>query len=141
MGRRVLVGIGAGLVTVALLAGVAAVAYRAGHQRDGTRVAVGDGEVVRVVDGHWGRGPGFGFLVFPLLVAGAVVLWVATRPWRGPGGYGPGAFGPGGWGRAGCGADPDAALADWHRRAHGDDPAGSPPAGGGRQGAAPGQAG
>ncbi len=33
----------------------------------------GDGEAVRVIDDDWDHGPGFGFLVFPLLVTGIVL--------------------------------------------------------------------
>jgi hypothetical protein len=104
MRKRVLVGIGAGLVAAALVVGVVTAAYKAGRARDGEAVVVRDGETVRVVDHHWGRGPGVGFLVLPLLVAGLVVL-VASR-W---GHHAPG------WGWA---PGPEAALAEWHRRAH-----------------------
>ena len=104
MAKRVLVGIGVGLVAVALLVGAATVGFKAGRERNGEAVVGRDGEAVRAVDHHWDRGPGFGFLVFPLLVTGLGVLAVSRWGHRGPGW--PGSPGP------------EAAFAEWHRRAH-----------------------
>ncbi len=115
MGKRTLVGIAAGLLAAALVVGVASAAYKVGRSGERETVTVRDGEAVRVIDGHWDRGPGFGFLVFPLLVTGIVLLAVSRRGHGGPG-----------WG---CGPGPDAAFADWHRRAHEQQGAASPPAG------------
>ena len=116
MNRKWLVGIGAGVLVAAALILVGAGAYRAG-ERNATDVEV-VGEVVRdgestvraiVVDGDgWHRGPGFfpGFLVFPLIVLGIVLLVASRRrTWCGPRHYAA-----------------EAELADWHRRAHGEVP-------------------
>lgn len=112
MGKRVLVGIGAGLVVTALVVGVAAGAYKAGRARDGEAVMMRDGEAVRVVNHGWGRGPGFGFLVFPLLLTGLVVLAASRWSNGGPGWSWPG---------------PEAAFAEWHGRAHEGHPGSGPP--------------
>jgi hypothetical protein len=112
--RRVWIGVLGGVLAAGLLMSVAFGAFRAGQRHDVVTRVAGDGQVVRVIDGggHWGYGPGPGFLLFPLLGIGLVVLLVG-RGRRGHYGYGgPGGFGPGG----GCG--PRASMDDWHRRAH-----------------------
>ncbi|MFS8664429.1 MAG: hypothetical protein LOD84_01895, partial [Limnochordales bacterium] len=76
--------------------------------------ADGDGRTIVIDRDGWDRGPGFfpGFLVFPLVVGGIVLLVASRRRrWYGPPyGWqgGPGSGGPGGppW------------LDEWHRRAH-----------------------
>jgi hypothetical protein len=118
MNKRILAGIAAGLLTVAVLLAVGVGAYRAGERSDTTVEVVG--EVVTGTEGatrtvlvptgatgwHGGwHGPGFGFVLFPLLVIGVVLLFASRRGgWRGPG--------P-------CDED----LREWHRRQHGDQPA------------------
>jgi hypothetical protein len=127
MNRRLLAGVLAGVAAATVVLAVGIGSYRAGQEDEVVARTVPDGEVVRVVDD---RDRDFfpGFILVPLLVVGLVVL--ATRGRRGPGwarpygpggpggpyGYGRPGFGPGPWGPAGC--DPDAALHEWHRRAH-----------------------
>lgn len=116
MNRKWLAGIGAGVLVTAALILVGAGAYRAGERNSDDVQVVG--EVVReggsaartiVIDGDgWHRWNGFfpGFFVFPLIVIGIVLLVASRRrAWCGPRGY----YG-------------DAELADWHRRAHGENP-------------------
>ena len=130
MNRRMLTGIGVSLLVAASLVAVGAVAYRAGERDDDVRVArelvVGDEgtRTVIVSDGWrdgWHGGPGF--LFFPLLVIGLIILFSARRGrWGGP------------W------QVRDDAWREWHRREHaagaatspsapptGDVPPGSPP--------------
>jgi hypothetical protein len=117
MNNKVLAGIAAGLLSIAALVTVGVVAYNAGERSDRTVQVVGEvvsnGEGATrtvVVPGGYGHGgwhgPGFGFLIFPLIGIG-LILFVASRRggWRGPGGYGD---------------DLDA----WHRRQHAGDTAG-----------------
>jgi hypothetical protein len=118
MSRRLWTGLLVGVLGAMALVAVGVGAYHAGERHTVTTVApvVGEaGEAVRVVGyGHWGPGwggPPFGFL-FPLLIIGLIVLLVAGRR-RAYWGHhwGPGPCGPGGAGK-------EAALADWHQRAH-----------------------
>jgi hypothetical protein len=120
MNKKWLTGIAAGILVTAALIAVGVGAYNAG-ERNATDVQV-VGEVVGeddsavrtiVVDGHgwgWGRGgPGFfpGFVVFPLIVIGIVLLVGSRRRrWYGP----PWRY------------DADPELDAWHRRAHGESP-------------------
>jgi hypothetical protein len=135
MNRKVWTGVLAGVLAAGVLLSVAAGAYRAGqrHEVTVTRVTgdgtLADGGVVRVIDdGRWGHGPGPGFLLFPLLGIGLVVLLVG-RGRRG--GYGGGWCGPGpgaGWGPES--RMPNPGMEDWHRRAHEEpSPTASPPTG------------
>ena len=112
MERRVWTGVLAGVLAASVLGGVALGAYRAGQDREVVTRVAGDGEVVRVIDGHrWGHGPGPGFLLIPLAVVATVFL---VRGWRGgPGGW-HGPYGPAPWSHGG----PEEAFRDWHRRAH-----------------------
>jgi hypothetical protein len=131
MNRRIWTGVFAGVLAASVLLSVGLGAYRAGqHHEVVTRVA-GDGEVVRVVDGDgWRHGPGPGFLLFPLVGIGLIVLLVGRhRGAHGYGGYGGGWCGPGpgaGWGPESREAR-ESRIEDWHRRAHGESPA-APPA-------------
>ena len=119
MSKRLWTGLLVGVLGAMALVAVGVGAFHAGERHTVTTVApvVGaPGEAVRVVGyGHWGPwgGPPFGFL-FPLLIIGLIVLLVAGRRrayWGRP-------WGPGPWGGP-CGpGDKDAALADWHHRAH-----------------------
>jgi hypothetical protein len=112
MSRRVWTGIVAGVLASAVVLSIGFGAYRAGQRSEVVTRTVGDGEVVRVIDGGWGHGPGPGFFLFPLLIVVLVVLLVrGGRHWHGGWGrpYGPGPWGPGG---------PDPAFEEWHRRAH-----------------------
>src|SRR5262245_4514355 len=100
MNNKILAGIAAGLLTVAALVTVGVVAYNAGERSDRADRAVvtevvSDGEgtartVLVPADGYWHggwRGPGFGigFLVFPLVINGIVLLVASRRgSWRGP---------------------------------------------------------
>jgi hypothetical protein len=125
MSRRLWTGLLVGLLGAMALVAVGVGAFHAGEHHEITTVApvVGgaSGETVRVVGyGHWGPwgGPPFGFL-FPLLIIGLIVLLVTGRrraywgrPW-GPGPWAAGPCGPGGR---------DAALAEWHQRAHAETP-------------------
>jgi hypothetical protein len=126
MSKRLWTGLLVGLLGAMALVAVGVSAFHAGerHSEPVATVVPGatgaGGEIVRVVDyGHWRGGPPFGFL-FPLLIIGIIAVLVAGRR-RAYWGGGPGYCGPG-WG-----AGRDGMLADWHRRAHGDD-GGSPPA-------------
>ena len=129
--RRVWAGVIAGVLAAMVLVGVAAGAYQAGQRHEVVTQVVGDGggaDVVRVVGNHgWGYGPGPGFFLFPLLLIVLVVLLLRGRR---------GGWGGGGWG-GGCGPGPgpDAALQDWHRRAHGEVPSAPARAEGGEGGA------
>jgi|RhiMethySRZTD1v2_1073278.scaffolds.fasta_scaffold23072_5 hypothetical protein len=111
MNNKVLAGIAAGLFAVAALVTVGVVAYNAGERSDRTVQVVGEvattGEAttrtVVLPDGYWHggwRGPGFGFLIFPLIVIGLVLLFASRR--RGPRWY-------------------DDDLRAWHRGQHADD--------------------
>jgi hypothetical protein len=114
MNNKVLAGIAAGLLTLAALVTVGVVAYNAGERSDRTVRVVGEvataGEAttrtVVLPDGYWHggwRGPGFGFLIFPLIVIGLVLLFASRRGgWRGRGWY-------------------DDDLGAWHRRQHADE--------------------
>jgi hypothetical protein len=121
MSRRMWTGILAGLLGVIALAGVAGVAYNIGRDDKVVRT-VGDGEVVRVVGHGWGHGygPGPGFFLFPLLLFGLIVLllWGARGRWGGWGGGGRPPWGGGPWAHGG----PEGAFAEWHRRAHSQEP-------------------
>jgi hypothetical protein len=118
MYRKILAGIGAGVLTVAVLVTVGVGAYRAGERSDrtievvGTAVDNGEGTARTVLvpaDGYgwhdgW-HGPGPGLFLFPLIVLGLVLLFASRRGgWRGPRHYG------------------DDELREWHRRQH-DEPA------------------
>ncbi len=122
--RAVLAGIGAGLVTVALLAGVGRAAYEAGRDdrvvitNDGGEPTTADRVVVVDRDRH---GPGPGFVLVPLVVIGGFGLLMATRHRGHHHHHGHGGWGPGGapW------ASREQFLEDWHSRAHQHD---APPA-------------
>ena len=123
MSRRLWTGLLVGLLGAMALVAVGAGAFHAGERHTVTTtvapVVGAPGETVRVVGyGHWGwGGPPFGFL-FPLLIIGLIIVLVAGRRrayWGHH--YGPGPWG-GGWGGP-CGpGGREAALADWHQRAH-----------------------
>jgi hypothetical protein len=129
MSRRLWTGLLVAVIGAIALVAVGVGAFHAGEGHSVvTTVApvagAAPGETVRVVGyGHWGPwgGPPFGFL-FPLLIIGLIVLLLAGRRrayWGRPWGPGPWAAGPGGWGGGPCGpAGRDAALAEWHQRAH-----------------------
>jgi hypothetical protein len=114
MNNKVLAGIAAGLFALAALVTVGVVAYNAGERSDRTVQVVGEvattGEAttrtVVLPDGYWHggwRGPGFGFLIFPLILIGLVLFFASRRNgWRGPRWY-------------------DDDLRAWHRRQHADD--------------------
>jgi hypothetical protein len=115
MNRKWLAGIAAGLLVTAALVAVGVGAYRAGERNaeDGEVV----GELVRsgestartvIIDDGWHRGPGFfpGFVVFPLIVIGIVLLVASRRNGRG-------------WSGRGY---TEVELAEWHRKAHGEAP-------------------
>ena len=123
--------IGIGVVVLVLLAGIGigVGVYNAGvHDgiSQGLQQSGENTEVVRVVDrGFRGGGYGygffpFGFIFFPLLVIGIILLARAAfwggrggGPWRG-GPYGGGWGGPGPWAQGG----PQQRFEDWHRRQH-----------------------
>jgi hypothetical protein len=125
MNRKILAGIAAGLLTTAVLVSVGVGAYRAGERSDRTVEVVGEvvtnGEgttrtVVVPAGGYgWndgGRGPGF--LIFPLIVIGLVLLFASRRGgWHGPYRYH----------RGDHGYHDDHELHEWHRHQHGDEPA------------------
>jgi len=126
MNRKVMTGVLAGVLAAGVLLSVGLGAYRAGQRDEVVARVAGDGEVVRVIDdGRWGHGPGPGFLLFPLLGIGLVVLLVG-RGRRG--GYGGGWCGPGpgaGWGpqsRMRESEMRESEMQSWHRRAHEEDP-------------------
>jgi hypothetical protein len=119
MNKKVMAGVAAGLLTVAALLTVGIVAYNAGERSDrsvevvGEVVADGEGATRTVLvpaDGHWHggwRGPGFGFLIFPLIVIGLALFFASRRGgWRGPHQY------------------TDEELRAWHHRQHGDEVSG-----------------
>ncbi len=118
MNNKVLAGVAAGLLSIAALVTVGVVAYNAGERSDrtvqvvGEVVANGEGTTRTVVlpDGYWRggwHGPGFGFLIFPLVGIGLILLVASRRnAWRGPPRYG------------------DDDLDAWHRRQHAGDTAG-----------------
>lgn len=127
MSKRLWTGLLVGLLGALALVAVGVGAFHAGQRHEITTVAPVTGvagESVRVVGyGHWGPGwggPPFGFFV-PLLIIGLIVLLVAGRRrayWGHPG-----------WAGGPCGSGgKDAALADWHQRAHaGPQPPAAPP--------------
>ena len=130
MSKRLWTGLLVGVLGAMSLVAVGVGAFHAGQRHTVTTVApaVGAaGETVRVVGyGHWGPGwggPPFGFL-FPLLIIGLIVLLVAGRRrayWGHPSGPGSWGAGPRGWGGDPCGpGGREAALAEWHRHAHGE---------------------
>jgi hypothetical protein len=133
--RRIWTGVIAGVLAAAVLLTVGAGAYRAGQDDEVVTRVVEEGrtgEVVRVVGDHYGR-PGFGFILFPLIIILVVVLLFRAfgshrhggwhGGWRyggGPGwhGPGPGPCGPGS-GPGEPGSDPRTAWFDeLHRRSH-----------------------
>ena len=110
MGRRVWIGLGAGVLAGLLVLGVGVAALGSVRETEPiTRTVTDtDGEVVRVVEvdgwrGH--RGPGVGFVLIPVVGLGLLFLaftvgrrsgWAHGGPgWGGPGGYGYG-YGPAG---------------------------------------------
>jgi hypothetical protein len=130
--RRGFVIVGALLVVLAAV-GIGIGAYQAGEAHGAAQevAATAEGaEVVHVVDGggyRWGHAGFFpvGFLLFPLLVIGTVLL-VRAASWRGGGpwlgGWGPGGFGPDaprgpGFG-PGAREEWVARAEDWHRSLH-----------------------
>jgi hypothetical protein len=135
MSRRLWTGLLVGVLGAMTLVAVGVGAFHAGQRHTVTTVApvVGaTGETVRVVGyGHWGPwgGPPFGFL-FPLLIIGLIVLLVAgrRRAYWGHWGPGPWGAGPGAWAGGPCGpGGKEAALADWHQKAHAEQAAEAPP--------------
>jgi hypothetical protein len=118
MNRNVLKGIAISLLVAASMVFVGTIAYRAGSDDD-VRVArelvVGDEgtRTVIVSDGWRGgwHGPGFGFLFFPLVVVGLILLFSSRR--------------------GGCGGprlNRDEQWREWHRKQHADDATtGAPP--------------
>jgi hypothetical protein len=131
--RRGLI-IGAALLVILAVVGIAVGAYNAGVHEGVTQEVAKSGdhvEVVREVGRGYGYGYGFfpfGFILFPLFVIGFILLfrglfwrgrWGGPGGW-GPGGYGPRGYGPGGYGRPGPwgpGHWQDRAE-EWHRRQH-----------------------
>ncbi len=102
-----------GIVTVALLGVVAAVAYHLGQTATVVATRAGDGTVYYPAYGY-GFFPFFG--LFPLLLIGILLFVLFRRPW-GRGYWG----GGGGWyGRPG-GVPPavEDRLKEWHQQAHG----------------------
>jgi hypothetical protein len=116
MGRRVWIGVAAGLLAGLLVLGVGVAAFGSVRESEPiTRTVTDtDGEVVRVVEvdgwrGH--RGPGVGVVLIPLVGLGLLALafgagrrsgWAHGGPGWGGYGYGYGAPGRGPWG-PGCG--------------------------------------
>ncbi|MGI9052967.1 MAG: hypothetical protein ACR2HQ_10005 [Ilumatobacteraceae bacterium] len=108
MNRTWMVRIGVSLLVAASLVAVAGVAYRVGDRDDVGRVArevvVGeDGARTVIVSDGWRdgwHGPGFGFLFFPLVVVGVILLVRSRRD------------------RWGSWPGRDEAMRDWHRRQH-----------------------
>jgi hypothetical protein len=109
-------GILAGVLAATVLLGVAGTAYRVGQRSEVVTRTVGDGEVVRVIGGYggWGPGHGGGFFLFPLLLT-VLLVFLAVRAFRG--GWGRGYGGNGGYGGP-CGPGPDQRFEEQHRRAH-----------------------
>lgn len=115
MNRRVWTGVVAGVLAATVLLSVGLGAYRAGQDHEVVTRTVGDGQVVRVIDGHgWGYGPGPGFFLIPLL--GIVLVVLLLRGRRGYGGW----HGPYGGGPPWAQEGREAAFQEWHRRAHED---------------------
>jgi len=95
MNRRLWTGVVAGVLAAMVLLGVAGAAYHAGQRHEVVTRTVGDGQVVRVIDGYGRYGGGFhpGFFLFPLFLILLVFLLVRAfrgghRGWCGPGGPG-----------------------------------------------------
>ena len=125
MKRNWMIGAAVSLLVAASLLAVGIGAYRAGQRHGGTVEVLTTGESagrtlvvpVETWRGGWHGGPGF--LLFPLIVIGLILLFSSRRR--------------GGW-SAGCGAgrgrgwstDDEHELQDWHRRAHADAPAATP---------------
>jgi hypothetical protein len=111
-----MIGIGVSVLVAASLLVVGIAAFNAGqrHREVVEVVSAGEpaGQAVLVPVGAWRGGwhGGPGFVVFPLVVIGLILLFSARRR----GGWG----GPGRW--SGYGPDDDRQLQDWHRRAHAD---------------------
>jgi hypothetical protein len=112
-----LAGIAAGVLTTTAILIVGIVSYQAGERSERTVNVVGevvangeDGRTVLVPTAGYGwhdgwHGPGPGFLLFPLIVIGLILLFASRRGgWRGPHRYG------------------DDDLREWHRRQHRDEP-------------------
>jgi hypothetical protein len=136
-------------VVVALLVilvgiGIGVGAYNAGLDdgvRQGLQEAGRGTDVVRVIGpgyryGHRGFFP-FGFILFPLLVIGIIVLVKGAfwrRRWYGPWGpgpgWGPGHHGPDAPGHAGPGRS---MFEEWHRQQHEEPPGGQPEGSGGHR--------
>src|SRR5262245_49575770 len=111
MNRKWMIRIGVSLLVLAGLAVVAGVAFRAGQHHDEAReLVVGDTGVrtVVVADGwrHGWPGFGFGFLFFPLLIVGLILLFSSRRA---------------AWGGSWRGRDEE--LRQWHQRAHAEEQA------------------
>jgi hypothetical protein len=130
MNRKVWTGVLAGLLAATVVLGVGIGGFRAGQRHEIVTRVAGDGDggpgVVRVIDDgrHWGYGPGPGFFLFPLLGIGLVFLLVGRGRHRGYGYGGGGWCGPG----PGAGGGPESRMADWHRQAHEQERASTPPA-------------
>ena len=112
MRNKILGGVAAGLLTVAILASVGLGAYDVGRNdrtsaqvSETSRTVDGSGAGVVVIDRDGHRG---GFFLFPLFIVGAVLLISRRRHGWGRRGYG-GACGPTG--------SPQG-FDDWHQRAH-----------------------
>jgi hypothetical protein len=120
MNRKILAGIAAGLLTTAVLVSVGVGAYRAGERNDrtvevvGEVVTNGEGTSRTVIvpsgdyrwDGGW-HGPGPGFVLFPLVVIGLVLLFASRRGgWHGP------------YRHHDHHRRDDDELREWHRREH-----------------------
>ncbi|MGH9209902.1 MAG: hypothetical protein ACRD2C_04380 [Acidimicrobiales bacterium] len=128
MNRRIWTGVVAGVLAAAALLTVGIGAYQAGRDDEVVTRVVEDGEVVRVVNDGWNRGPGFGFFLFPLLLILLVVFIARGRGWGGGwhrryGPYGPPGRRPDGYGdpsgRWACDpGDPEDTFDEWHRRSH-----------------------
>jgi hypothetical protein len=123
--RRAMV-IGAAVLVLLAGIGIGVGVYNAGvHDgiSQGLQQSGENTQVVRVVDGGYRHGYGYGFFpfglfLFPLVVIGIILLTRAAfwggrwgGPWRG--GYGRGWGGPGPWGQGG----PER-YEEWHRRQH-----------------------
>lgn len=123
MTRNWMIGLGVSVLVAASLLAVGIGAFNAGQRDAETVQVVTAGETVGDMAGRtmvvpveswrggWHGGPGFGFVLFPLIVIGLVLLFASRRR--------------GGW----CGPGPRSAdddLREWHRRAHADDPLATP---------------